>query len=103
MSNQFKANVMSLKLANQSSDAFNKLKWLIVILLLTAAIVANYYYGQVAWTIRLIAWLLGFPLIVFIASQTREGKVVLEYILEARVELRKITWPTRQETAQTTF
>ncbi|HSW70498.1 MAG TPA: preprotein translocase subunit SecE [Gammaproteobacteria bacterium] len=102
MKSQAKASVMTMKLVEQG-EAFNKLKWLMVILLLTAGIVANYYYSHLAWSLRLLAWLLGLPIITLLAFQTQQGKLALGFIREARVELRKITWPTRQETVQTTF
>jgi preprotein translocase subunit SecE len=102
MSSQSKANVMTMKLANQD-NAYNKLKWLLVVLLLVGGVVANYYYSEIAWSLRLLAWLLGFPLVALLAFQTREGKLAFEFIQEARLELRKISWPGRQETVQTTF
>jgi preprotein translocase subunit SecE len=102
MSSQTKASVMTMKLVEQG-EAFNKFKWLTVILLLAAGVVANYYYSQVAWPLRLLAWMLGLPVVALVAFQTQQGKQVLEFIREARVELRKITWPTRPETIQTTF
>jgi preprotein translocase subunit SecE len=91
-----------MKLVEQS-ESFNKLKWLTVVLLLAAGVVANYYYGQVAWPLRLLAWMVGLPVVALVAFQTQQGRNALEFIREARVELRKITWPTRQETVQTTF
>ncbi len=104
MSSQSKANVMTMKLMNQDgAGAYNKLKWLVVLLLLAGGIVANYYYSQVAWSLRLLAWLVGFPLVALLAFQTKQGKLAFEFIQEARLELRKITWPARQETVQTTF
>lgn len=102
MKSQSKANVMTMKLV-EPGEAMNKLKWLTVILLLAAGLVANYYYSQIAWPLRFLAWLLGLPVVALIAFQTQQGKLALNFIREARVELRKITWPTRQETVQTTF
>ena len=93
---------MTLKLVEQT-ESFNKLKWLVVVLLLAAGVVANYYYGEIAWPLRLLGWMLGLPVVALIAFQTRQGKLAYEFIREARLELRKITWPTRQETVQTTF
>jgi len=102
MKSQSKANVMTMKLVEQR-EAFNKLKWLMVILLLSAGIVANYFFSHIAWPLRLLAWLFGLPVVVLLAFQTQQGKFALAFIRESRVELRKITWPTRQETVQTTF
>lgn len=93
---------MTTKLVTQDG-AYNKLKWLAILLLLLSGIVANYYYGQVAWSLRLLAWLLGSPIVAFFIFQTREGKRAWRFFQEARLELRKITWPVRQETVQTTL
>jgi len=104
MRSQAKASVMTMKLVEASTGvAFNKIKWLVVILLLAAGVVANYYYAGVSWPLRLLAWLVGLPIVALIAFQTQQGKEVLGFIRESRMELRKITWPTRQETVQTTF
>ncbi len=93
---------MNMKLVEQS-ESFSKFKWLLVFLLLTAGVVANYYFSQIAWPLRFVAWIVGLPVVALIAFQTQQGRRALEFIREARVELRKITWPTRQETVQTTF
>lgn len=93
---------MTMKLAN-SDDVFNKIKWLAVVLLLAGGVIANYHYSQIAWSLRLLAWIIGLPIIAFIVAHTKQGKFTLEFINGARVELRKITWPARQETVQTTF
>lgn len=93
---------MTMKLVEQGNP-LNKLKWLIVTLLLVAGLVANYHYAGLAWPLRLLAWMLGLAVVALIGFQTQQGKQALEFIREARVELRKIAWPTRQETVQTTF
>ena len=38
-----------------------------------------------------------------IASQTERGGAVVSLLKEARTEIRRVVWPTRQETTQTTF
>ena len=42
-------------------------------------------------------------LAVFIASRTAIGSTVLSYVGDTQVEVRKVVWPTRQETLQTTL
>ena len=39
----------------------------------------------------------------FVALQTSKGKAFWSLLKEARIEIRKVVWPTRQETAQTTM
>ncbi len=38
-----------------------------------------------------------------IAFQTSQGRKAWDFIQEARMELRKVVWPTRQEVIQTTL
>ncbi len=87
----------------QEQPMFDRFKWLLVFLLLIAGIVANYYYSQVAWGIRAAAGLVLLIVIVAIAFWTKKGRQAWSFIKAARGELRKVTWPTRQETIQTTL
>ncbi len=79
------------------------LKWLVAILLFIAGLVANYYYNSQPWPLRLLGWLALLGIIGALAFQTRIGKQALEFVRESRMELRKVYWPTRQETIQTTM
>ena len=82
---------------------FNVVKWLLILLLFIAGIVANYYYGDVAWALRTAAGIVLAAILVAIASQTAQGKKAWVFIKGSRTELRKVVWPTRQETIQTTL
>ncbi len=42
-------------------------------------------------------------LAAFIAAKTNKGSAFIEFAKEARTEVRKVVWPTRQETMQTTI
>lgn len=86
-----------------SSQLLDGIKWSIFILLLLGASYANYYYGQVAMPIRLVIGIVGFILLVFIALQTTQGRRFAGYTKDTRMELRKVVWPSRQETVQTTL
>lgn len=77
-------------------------KWIMIWGVLIAAVVANYYYATVPISIRLIGWLLLMLLVFGLIYQTQKGKTWWEFIEEAKKELKKVVWPTRQETIQTT-
>lgn len=81
----------------------NRLTWLAVIALTCAGIFANHYFGETAWAVRLAGWVVLSCVILLIAVQTVEGKKILAFAKEARVELRKVVWPTREETVKTTM
>jgi len=95
-------NVIKIQNTEQATR-FNGLKWTMVALLVIGGIVANSYYSNVAWALRAAA---GIVLIVFallVAVQTSAGQLFWSFAKGARVELRKVVWPTRQETIQTTL
>lgn len=47
--------------------------------------------------------LVAFSVAVAIALKTTPGTEILEFIQGARTEVRKVVWPTRAETTQTTL
>lgn len=94
---------MAKSSAAQTKGGFDWLKWLLVLLLLVAGIVANYYYSHVAWALRAAAGIVLVIIMIIVALQTVRGQQAWGFIKSSRVELRKVVWPTRQETVQTTL
>lgn len=79
------------------------LKLGMALLVLLAGVVGFYYYGdQEAW-IRVLGMLVLGGIAVAIAAQTVRGRAAIGFLQAANVELRKVIWPTRQETLQTTL
>ena len=77
-------------------------KWLGVLVLLTLMVAANYIYEfSAVEKAASIVVLVG--LAAFIAAKTSKGAAFIEFAKEARTEVRKVVWPTRQETMQTTI
>lgn len=87
----------------EKNDKFDFLKWLIVAILLLAGIVFSAYFASQPVALRLIAWLIIGMIVVIFAFQTTQGRKFWYFCKEAKIELRKVVWPTRQETIQTTF
>lgn len=94
---------MASRIENQTETKLNWLKWLVVAVLVVAGLAANYYYSQQPWALRLLSWLLLLAVASVVAIQTNQGKKLIEFSRESRTELRKVVWPTRQETVQITF
>ncbi|KAB8308337.1 preprotein translocase subunit SecE [Erwinia endophytica] len=89
--------------ARGSGRGQEAVKWLIVAVLLLAAIVGNYYYREVALPLRALAVVILIAVAGGIALLTAKGKSTLAFAREARTEVRKVIWPTRQETLHTTL
>ena len=67
------------------------------------ALVAFYVFANHSLLARVIGLLAAAGAAVTIALKTERGTETFEFIQDARTELRKVAWPTRAETTQTTL
>ena len=95
---------MSTMKTENTKSSLDGLKWGVTILLLAAIVVGNYVYGESLHVVARVAVLLLLAaLALFSAAMTEKGKTFLGFAKESRLEVRKVVWPTRQETMQTTL
>ena len=73
------------------------------IAVLITGMVLFYYYNDVRLFYRVVGMISVVIFSSFIAYQSDFGKLVYSYVTDSRVELKKVTWPTKQETTQTTL
>ena len=83
--------------AEAQSSRFDLVKWLAVVALVVVGVVGNQYYSASPILYRVLA------LLALAGLQTAKGKSFAVLVKEARTEIRKVVWPTRQETTQTTL
>jgi preprotein translocase subunit SecE len=93
---------MDTKVENQPT-LFDTAKLALAIAILLAGILAFYLFPNVSILLRAIGVLVGLLLGAFVALQSAQGQELWKFIQSSRVELRKIVWPTREETIQTTI
>ena len=79
------------------------LKWLVVLGIVAGGIYANSYYAAIEPLFRALAGVLVVAVAIGVALQTEKGAWAWDLAKEARVEVRKVVWPTTQETTQTTL
>jgi preprotein translocase subunit SecE len=60
--------------------------------------VLDQYPAALRWLLVLVAVALG----IFVALQSVQGRELAQYVQGSRVELRKVVWPTREETNKMT-
>ena len=89
--------------AETESNRFDSLKLGIAVLLLAAGIVAFYRYDDQLLVLRVLGLLAVAGISVFVAAQSGTGKNIIGFIRGAQTEVRKVVWPTRAETVQTTL
>jgi preprotein translocase subunit SecE len=92
-------------LTTQSDDSsvLDILKLLVAAGLLVGGLFAYYYYLQVSLPLRVLMVLAGFAGGIVIAMTSNQGKKLWVFIQGSRLEIRKVVWPTQQETTQTTI
>ena len=85
------------------SSVADKAKITVTILLVIGGIAAYYVLSaQAAW-IRWVAVLGGIVLGIAVFASSKPGRDFWQFMLDSRIELRKIVWPSRVETGQTTL
>ena len=94
---------MVAKAEQQQSSGFDTVKLLLSLLILVAGVLAFYYFKEESQLFRVLGLLAVAGFAFFIVATTMVGKRSLGFAKDARVEVRKVVWPTRQETTQTTI
>jgi len=91
---------MNSETGTEKLDIF---KLSLALLIILADLACFYMFDEYSLLFRVIALLVGAGIGVAIALQTAKGKEIWSYFHEAQIEVRKVVWPTRQETMQTTL
>ena len=80
----------------------DKFKFAFSLLALLAGLVGFYLMAEQALVLRIISVLVGMVVAVAIGLKTARGQQLRLFADEAVVEVRKVVWPSRKETVQTT-
>ena len=89
--------------AQGSGRGLETQKWVAVAVLLIAALVGNSLYRVLLLPLRSLAVVIIIAAAGGVALLTTKGKATVAFAREARTEVRKVIWPTRQETLHTTL
>ncbi|EXJ13744.1 Preprotein translocase subunit SecE [Imhoffiella purpurea] len=81
----------------------DSIKLAVAAFLLVIGIFAFYYFSGISTLLRVIGLLVISGAAVAVAFQTERGRLLWQFVSDARMEVRKVVWPTRQETLQTTL
>ncbi len=86
---------------DSESGVLDIVKLLIAAGVLVGGLFAYYYYIEISLPLRVLMVLGGTVAGVAIALTSTQGKRLWAFIQGSRIEIRKVVWPTRQETTQT--
>jgi preprotein translocase subunit SecE len=77
--------------------------WVIAATLLTLAVGAQYYFASQSLLLRAIGMLVAVGAAVALVARTSLARKFWNYWQDSVVELRKVVWPTKQETIHSTI
>ena len=89
--------------AESSASVIDTVKLVFAASLLIAGIAGFYYFASYALVYRVVGILAVFGIAVGLLFTTAIGHTVWGFLTEAKMEVRKVIWPTRQETIQATM
>lgn len=79
------------------------IKMWVAVLMLCGGIYGFYHFEDQHDVIRVLGLLAVVGIALFVMSQAAFGRRMLRFISGANIEVRKVVWPTRTETIQTTL
>ena len=80
----------------------DKIKFALALLLLIAGVAGFYLLSEQATILRVLAVLAGVACSAAVAWNTEPGRVFFGFAKESASEAKKVVWPSRKETLQTT-
>ncbi len=94
---------MNEQVSNPGAGAADVTKLVLAIAALLGGMLAYYWFDDQPTVVRVLAVLAGFAAAAVLTVWSTPGRELWEYVQGSRVELRKMVWPTRQETMRTTL
>jgi len=88
---------------NTPRSKLDTVLWTLILVLIAAGVFANYYFSELAGALRFTGWIFLVCVLVGLAVSTVRGKKFWVFAKDARIELFKVVWPTREETVKITM
>ena len=92
-----------MKAGKADSGVTDQLRWLVAVSLIVVGIGGNWYFQSESLLLRVAALLTIMGLSTLIIWNSRKGQEIVSLLRESRSEVRRVVWPTNQETNQTTL
>lgn len=86
-----------------STSVSDVVKQVFSVIFVVAGVAAFYYFSEISLLYRVLGLVVVILVVVGLVLTTRLGQNLLGFVLEAKQEVRKVIWPTREETIRTTL
>jgi preprotein translocase subunit SecE len=94
---------MSAQTAESTAQVLDVVKQVISIIFVVAGVTAFYHFSEVLLLYRVLALVAIVVASMGLALTTATGRSVWSFVLESKQEVRRVVWPTREETIRTTL
>jgi preprotein translocase subunit SecE len=95
--------MVTTKETENSSGPMDTVLLALASLVVVASLVAYYYFDATPVVVRALGILVGLGVSAALLYRTHLGQFLWQFIQGSRGEIRKVVWPTRQETTNTTL
>ena len=89
--------------AEAATSILDVVKQAFSVVLIVAGIWAFYYFSNFSLLYRVIGLLVVVGLVLGLMLTTDFGRMIWSFVVESRQEVRKVVWPSREETVRTTM
>ncbi len=89
--------------AEAATSVFDVVKQVLSLFVVIAGVAAFYYFSEFALIYRVLGMVTVVVMAALLLLTTAAGRSFWAFMLESRQEVRKVVWPSRQETMQTTL
>lgn len=89
--------------AEASTAVFDIVKQVLSAVIVVAGLSAFYYFSEVPLLYRVLGLVVIVLIVLGMILTTQVGRNVWHFVLESKQEVRKVVWPTRDETTRTTL
>ena len=86
-----------------STSVFDVVKQVFSVIFVVVGVAAFYYFSEAPLLYRVLGLVAVALIVVGMILTTGMGRNVWSFILESKQEVRKVVWPTRDETLRTTL
>jgi preprotein translocase subunit SecE len=94
---------MNSKVETAGGNRLDTIKIAVSILIVVSATALFYIYSEHSLFMRVAGLLAAIAVAVIISFKTEKGRQLWGFVQDAQIEVRKVVWPTREETVQTTM
>ncbi len=89
--------------AEASTSVLDVVKQVFSVVFAIAGVAAFYYFSDIKLIYRVLGLLVVFSGVIAMTATTAWGGTIRAFISDSKIEVRKIVWPTREETTRTTL